>query len=337
MVLFEIASSPFIYRLALAVLTGIVLLTLASQFGQYFLLELTTHFRLQYVLAATFCAVFFIVFQSWKFLPIAIVCAVLNAIYLTPYIGSASYDDSASGTPLRLLHANVLKKNTNYKAIFDLVSRTAADVVVLQEVTENWNKEIEVLQSSYPFTRRVPGLEGAGMAVLSRFPFEQEQVLNLDASTHVAILAQIRIAGTPITLLSLHPPTPITPGKFANRNRQLEEAAKLLNSIDVPKILVGDLNTTMWSPYFTALTGRTGLRDVRLGFGLKTSWPMPLPSVLRLPIDHCLVSSDLKVKDVQIGVPVDSDHRPLIVDLVVGTLQRHCFSSIQISTAISSA
>ena len=71
----------------------------------------------------------------------------------------------------------------------------------------------------------------------------------------------------------------------------------------------------MWSPYFAGLVHDSGLRDARMGFGLKTSWPIPLPSFLRLPIDHCLVSKDIHVERFEIGSRTGSDHLPIIIDL----------------------
>ena len=200
------------------------------------------------------------------------------------------------------------------------MSKTKAYLLVLQEVTDNWDDQIETLKQKYPYSNIAPGPEGSGMAVLSRFPFQHEQILHLDASTHVAILVKVEVEERPVTLLSLHPTTPITPKKFENRNRQFVEATKLLNAAEGSKILVGDLNISMWSPYFRTLVEKSGLKDVRVGFGLLTTWPMPLPSFLRLPIDHCLVSRDVTVKEVQIGDKINSDHRPLIVDLILGRL-----------------
>src|SRR6266545_2603236 len=115
MFLLEVVSSQLIYRSTLAVLTTIVVLTLASQFGKHLYLELTTHFRLQYVLVAIACVIVLTAFQSWKFVPIAIVCALINAVYVAPYCSSdAKRDGEPALTHLRLLHANVLKNNTNY-------------------------------------------------------------------------------------------------------------------------------------------------------------------------------------------------------------------------------
>jgi endonuclease/exonuclease/phosphatase (EEP) superfamily protein YafD len=82
-------------------------------------------------------------------------------------------------------------------------------------------------------------------------------------------------------------------------------------------VLIGDLNTTMWSPYFSELVKGSGLRDARLGFGLKPTWPMPLPALFQIPIDHCLVSDDIEVLGVRTGGATGSDHRPMMFDVRV--------------------
>jgi endonuclease/exonuclease/phosphatase (EEP) superfamily protein YafD len=137
----------------------------------------------------------------------------------------------------------------------------------------------------------------------------------MDQSTHIALWVRVNVQGTPISILALHPPTPVRTDKFNNRNQQFARAAALLKSTSGVRILIGDLNTTMWSPYFADLIRESGLRDVRKGFGLNCSWPLPLPSFLQIPIDHCLVSDDLVVAGVTTGKRTGSDHRPLVVSL----------------------
>jgi len=317
MSLFEAVPSQLVYRPAVVMLTALVILTLLSQFGQYLFLELTTHFRLQYVLTAVACALVFTIYQSWKFVPIAVLCAILNGVYLAPY-WRAPEAQNGTGQPFRVLHANVLKDNQNYEGALRLIQQSNADLLVLQEVTDDWVQQLKVLEKEYPYFKSVPGLAGSGMALFSRFAFADLEVLTLDESTHIAIKAKIKVGeNKEVTVLSLHPTTPITASKFANRNRQFKAASTIMRSTSGPKFIIGDLNTTMWSPYFTDLVRTSGLRDARKGFGLVNSWPMPLPSFLRLPIDHCLVSDDVKVSSIKLGPGIRSDHRPLVIDLLL--------------------
>ena len=79
---------------------------------------------------------------------------------------------------------------------------------------------------------------------------------------------------------------------------------------------MGDYNATPWSRPFWRFVDRSGLCDSRAGFGVQASFPA-MSAVLRIPIDHVLVSCSIGVRDRRIGRDVGSDHLPVIVDLVL--------------------
>jgi endonuclease/exonuclease/phosphatase (EEP) superfamily protein YafD len=309
-------TSQHAYVLVMVTSIAVAASTLASLFGRHSYLELATHFRLQYALVASVCVVLLIVFHSWKLLPIVLCCAVINWFYIAPYY-SATPGASASpaAVHLRLMLANVLGSNRNYSVLIATVDQERPDVAVLQEFTDEWRRHTQTLDSRYPYSKVVPKPGGSGMALFSRYPIENVEVLALDSSTHLALLAKVNVAGTPISILSLHPPTPVRADKFSNRNEQFARAASLMRATAGAKVLIGDLNTTMWSPYFMDLVRDSGLRDARIGFGLGPSWPLPLPAILQIPIDQCLVSETMAVERLRTGGRTGSDHRPLIVDV----------------------
>ena len=133
----------------------------------------------------------------------------------------------------------------------------------------------------------------------------------------MALICKINLDGTLLSVLTIHPPTPMRNDKFIYRNKQFAESAKLLKNTPEPKLFIGDLNTTMWSPYFVDLVKDSGLRDVRIGKGLKTSWISFFPPPFRIAIDHCLVSESIEVATVELGEFTGSDHLPLVVNLKI--------------------
>jgi hypothetical protein len=71
----------------------------------------------------------------------------------------------------------------------------------------------------------------------------------------------------------------------------------------------------MWSPYYKKSIGSTQLRNTRAGFGIFPTWKMIHP-FFAIAIDHCLVSPDLKVKNLYTGRVIGSDRLPLITELL---------------------
>jgi endonuclease/exonuclease/phosphatase family metal-dependent hydrolase len=66
------------------------------------------------------------------------------------------------------------------------------------------------------------------------------------------------------------------------------------------------------------LIERIGLINAREGFGVLPTWPTYYGSTaLMIPIDHCLVSEDIRVFNIRTGAHIGSDHLPLIVDIEI--------------------
>lgn len=296
----------------------VLVLSLLSLFGRQRYFELTTHFRLQYALLSTACVLFFTAYRSWPLMLVALCCAAFNWGYILPYYTYKQPPPSAgASTHLKLMHSNVEARNTNYAALLDEVRKVNPDVIVLQEVTSRWSEHLQELNAAYPYSKALSKQGGGGIALFSRFPLEAAEVLILDESsmTHPAIAARLMVGDKTFSLVTLHPMTPVRDDKFAYRNEQFAKVASMLRATVGPKMLVGDLNTSMWSPYFQDLLRDSGLRDARAGAGILPSWPSYLPAFMRIPIDHCLVSTEVSVKSIDTGDYVGSDHYPLIVEL----------------------
>jgi endonuclease/exonuclease/phosphatase (EEP) superfamily protein YafD len=77
-------------------------------------------------------------------------------------------------------------------------------------------------------------------------------------------------------------------------------------------ILVGDCNAAGWSRYLRDLERDASLNnDARL----RPSWPVWLPSLVRLPLDHVWVRGRVVLLNAELGPRFGSDHLPLIAEL----------------------
>jgi endonuclease/exonuclease/phosphatase (EEP) superfamily protein YafD len=73
------------------------------------------------------------------------------------------------------------------------------------------------------------------------------------------------------------------------------------------------LNLTPWSPWWDALLEAGQLIDSRKGFGVHATWPANVWALM-IPIDHVLVSQEVRVRRRRLGPALGSDHRPVVVD-----------------------
>lgn len=297
---------------------AVLLLTLGSFFWRYPYLELITHFRLQYFEAAIMSFICLLFFASWSFAFVAFILIFLNGIYILPYyLPKKNSTQNVTTFPFKVMTANIEYKNLSYDKLLESVKTANPDILILQELTEVWRQNVKGLENNYAYFQTEARKGGSGLAIFSRFPIQDLEVLDFDESGRASIFCKIRLGEKLLSLLTIHPSTPMNKIQFLSRNKHFAEAAKIINAASEPKMLIGDMNTTMWSPYFSQLAADSGLRDVRIGKGLLTSWVSFFPAPFRIAIDHCLISKTIELEDVSIGDFTGSDHLPLIVDLKI--------------------
>jgi endonuclease/exonuclease/phosphatase (EEP) superfamily protein YafD len=280
--------------------------------------ELASHFKIQYLLGSMVCLLVCLFYREPGWAIAAAIGVTMNLAAVTPWYagGKKSTGDPDGRRRVKLILANVNHENTAHERFIAFALKHNPDALVVQEVTAAWRESLGALHGLYPFIEEQPKDGGSGIALYSRFPFERLAIAFPEGEARPCILARLEIDGISVSLLSIHLRTPIRDDHYALRNRMLAAAADCLCEQPAPKILIGDLNITPWSPYYRSFVEKTKLVDVRKGFGLLPSWPTFLFfKWLMLPLDHCLVSEDIRVADARTGEAIGSDHLPLIVEL----------------------
>ncbi len=286
--------------------------------------ELATHFQVQYAMALliTLAAALWLKKKWTAVLSLAALAFVLWQI-IPIYLPAE--DPGEHGEAVRFLLANVHTGNRDYQRLLELVADEQPDVIVLLEVDGQWLKALTPLEQQYPHKVLRPRFDNFGLAVYSKRLLEDVQTEELADSEVPTVTAKLPVDGAQLTVIATHPLPPVSSLYANTRDRHLVALSHKVNALDVgtPAIVLGDLNTTSWSPRFTDLLESSGLRDSRQGFGIQGTWPLgiwPLGTgPLAIPLDHALVTPNVAVLNRRVGPSIGSDHRPVLVDLAVRT------------------
>ncbi len=300
------------------------LFSLISYLGQFHqIFELTSHFKLQYLIISCCTLFFWIIIRKKIWIFVSLGCILLNLLVIVPwYLPSSQIIVGDEANKIRILQLNVFINNQQYNRAIALVKKENPDVAVFLEVGEKWAEELKVLRQSYPYVfynqdNRIFGKRIFGKSIYSKIPLENQNIKIISKSyKRTALVTQLKVPGKPIFLIVTHMAIPITKVSFQVRTQEFAVLADYVSKLQSPVIVVGDFNTSLWSPYYQQFVEKTGLRNGRHGFGIQPSWPTFLP-LFYMPIDHFLVSPEFQVLNSRIGENVGSDHLPVITDVAI--------------------
>ncbi len=179
-----------------------------------------------------------------------------------------------------MLLSNVNIGNNDPSAFLQLVSVEQPDIVIVQEGNVAWLSKVK----TFPYQMASSESGVFGTVIFSHLPFEQTQILLLGSGGLESLLVKFQVKGKMVSLLATHPWPPINQEAFDYRNSQLFEVSAFFKQLSMPKMIVGDLNISMWSPIYYQMI--QDMYNARQGFGILPTWPTFLPLI---PIDHCLV------------------------------------------------
>lgn len=291
--------------------------------------DLITHFR-EPALAMTLTVLAGLVRRHPR-IATAIAClAVVQAAPLARYAGSNPIRaDARAPERLRVLMANLWVDNTRYEDLERLIRRERPDIVGLVELTPEWVAGLAAIRDEFPYRVEAP----TGTSGLALWFREPPRVIDPPApplpGASPFLHAEFTFAGRPRHLWLVHPTMP-----FVRKDRaELPALAALIGRARGSRIVIGDLNTTEGSPWFSDFVRDIGLRDSRHGFGRQPSWPTDWP--YRIALEHAFVSGDLAVVARRLGPTIGSDHFPLILDLAPAAASATAVGELDATNAAS--
>jgi endonuclease/exonuclease/phosphatase family metal-dependent hydrolase len=211
--------------------------------------------------------------------------------------------------------ANLHQRPRAARSLVELVRRERPDVVSLQEITPEVVAALDDAGLDRLLRKRLLDVRGrgSGSAVYTRLPLERG-----DADGRTVTNARLRPRDAPLVeVLSVHP---MVPRREANMNQWRAD----LRSMPPPtprgavRVLAGDFNATLDHAELRRVIAR-GYEDAadELGKGLHPTWPTNGRRTLPVTIDHVLADERCGFRDLQTFDVAGSDHRAVLVELVL--------------------
>jgi endonuclease/exonuclease/phosphatase (EEP) superfamily protein YafD len=274
-------------------------------------------FRLQYLVVLLAAGLVALTVRRPRLALVAAALAAVNVAVLgIPLTGSVTA--SSGGAPaggLRLVVANVEVGNTDFGAVRRLVSETHPDLFGVTELTPAMARHLGGRLPGYRTRVLETRNDAYGIGLYSRRPLLSAKVVRFPADGPPTIVARVRAAGRPVTVVVTHVHTPFAGSIHVRHLEALASAAQ--SQLGERVIVCGDFNTPPWSGPLREFAADARLRDLYGSSAWSAySWPT-WAYVLRVPLDNCFVGSGVVVTAHHDGPGVGSDHRPLVVDVGV--------------------
>ena len=281
------------------------------------MLELTTHFRVQYLALTALVLAVAALRRRWDAVAVLAAAGAVSALPVVPYLPRALGPEAAAApatAPLKVLSVNVSFRPFLERRLLEIVREADPDIVVVQELTPHAERVLAELDTAFPHYLKFPADRQYGIGLWSKHELESGATIALGRLP--AIEARVRGPSGSFTVIGVHLSAPTSRRRAAARNQQLAELAARSNAVDGPLIVAGDFNITPYSPYYTDWLEATGLTDTRRGRTLSPSWPTMLPLV-GIPIDHVAVNDDFTLLSHRRLPNFESDHYGALVEVAL--------------------
>ena len=230
------------------------------------------------------------------------------------WVGLPSPGESASG--LRVMASNIWIDNSNTDAIAQSIQDQNPDILLLSEISSSMMTEMQS-RLDFPHHYRT---SGGNNALFSRYPLLETSTVDFGVKTSgrtFSLVAKVQLENDIVTIIGIHPPTPILHKFFHIRNQQLDSFAKISRELDGKVIVLGDFNATPWSPHFQRFERLSQLQNAGYGQGIWATWYFKQTSIIRyikIPIDH-VETRGFRALKTWVGQAEGSDHKPIITVL----------------------
>lgn len=212
---------------------------------------------------------------------------------------------------ISLLEANINYKNNKIKKLSSLLIKTNPDIIsVIEYHYPNDQLYKSLLSQNYKYQIVEPPHHDYAIGIFSKYPLKKENLILID--NEIILTATITINNATLKIVCGHPYPPITKRYKTDWDKFFKELQKELADKSYPIILIGDFNAVPWYPEMIKLVEQNNLEYA------STIWQQTFPTylpLLRIPIDHILITSNFElINSRRVKLP-GSDHLGILANL----------------------
>jgi endonuclease/exonuclease/phosphatase (EEP) superfamily protein YafD len=322
-----------LFKLLLLLITALSLSHYLSHYA--FVFELVSHFQILWMslLLVGLVMTWLLAWSKWCWLMV-VVLGINTYSVLIWYVPDKVPPTARES--LKVLLFNQGLYSTRSAEIVQTIDEYQPDLIMIQEINLQTAKALNAL-TAYPYRVRNLRNDSRDMALWSRYPLTGVKKDVVSPQSMTSIYGQLHLPQHTVPLLLVHTSSANHLHTFQLRKQEWQQMAQFVNRYPSKSwVVLGDMNTTMWSELYRGFISHTGLHNSRKGFGLLPTWPTiysgwhgppilqtvlnPLPGMLkRLPIDHCLVGPAVYTQKTWVVTQRElaSDHFPLWIELIL--------------------
>ena len=275
---------------------------------------LLEHFRVQLIAGAVVVVACAAALRMRGYFDIAAVAMLLHLLAIAPDGCRSPHTPSGEGQLIRVLVLNVHTESSSFDEVARLIDDVQPDIVGLVEVDERWLRGIAPAVARFQGHLEKPRNDNFGVALYTRGPLVGS-IEGLGVALP-SVVGTADIDGGKLSIILVHPLPPMSETALRAQREQLDAVAARARAISGPLVIMGDFNATPWSRPYRRLLAGSGLCDSRAGFGVQATFPAD-SALLRIPLDHLLMSCSIGIADRRVERDVGSDHLPIVVELVI--------------------
>lgn len=244
----------------------------------------------------------------------SLLVAMVATYPFIPGLASGAAFAQDGGPVLRVVQFNTRYDNSQTERAAQVIRDADADVILLQEVTDGPRSLVNLLRDAYPVQRRCGNARIGGATVISRLPVSPDNTIKCVRSSALSAI-QLDVGGKAVTFAAYH-------GRWPWPYEQswvIDRMSKSLEALPHPLVFAGDFNAAPWSEGVQRVARLTGTQPES---GYRPTWlSQRVSDTLRpwfgLPIDHVMVSDELRIISVRRLPFAGSDHLPMVADIAL--------------------